>query len=204
MYNLLLSIPMVCIAYAPFAARPDSVDAIDDKIDTQRHCRRKGRFMISICPKCRKQVTIPRRLDGDSLVRCPLCEDEYQLSESLDLAPPELIVVSPVASEEEEYDDRDVAVIISDSFPTISASDQLRPRNQKSGARLFIEVIAGGLAGCMVAYYALAFYYGPQFQRVGLPELPLPYISQIISPSADEEPSQPILPNDSPEQDAKP
>ena len=150
--------------------------------------------MISTCPKCRKQVTVPRKLDGSSLVRCPLCEEEYELSESLELAPPELIVVKAVYSED-YYDERNGGIIVSEAFPSVSASEQLRPRNQKSGARIFIEVIAGGLAGCLVAYYALAFYYGPQFNRVGLPELNLPFISRIISPEADE---SPVLPNEPP------
>ncbi|NLF07464.1 MAG: hypothetical protein GX594_05725 [Pirellulaceae bacterium] len=149
--------------------------------------------MISNCPKCRKQVSIPCKLDGASVVRCPLCEEEYPLSESLELAPPELIAVSPVAAEEEEQiDEHTPAIVITDNFPSISPSVQLARRNQKSGVRIFFEVVAGGLAGCIVAYYALAFYYGSQFQRVGLPELPLPFISRIISPPADKEPAKPV------------
>lgn len=155
--------------------------------------------MISTCPKCRKQVSIPRKLDGSSLVRCPLCKEEYELGDSLELAPPELIVVKPVFSED-YYDEQSNGIIVSEAFPSVSASEQLRPRNQKSGARIFIEVIAGGLAGCLVAYYALAFYYGPQFHQVGLPELNLPFISRIISPEADE---NPVLPNESPKRNGE-
>jgi hypothetical protein len=36
----------------------------------------------------------------------------------------------------------------------------------------------------VVAYYGLAIYFGPQFHRVGLPKLPLPFISWITAPPA--------------------
>jgi len=46
-----------------------------------------------------------------------------------------------------------------------------------------IEVVVGGVAGCLVAYYALAFYYGPEFGvKGGLPKLPLPGIEWITAP----------------------
>ena len=54
--------------------------------------------MISTCPRCEKQVSIPAGVDPTALVRCPLCVAEYALSEALDWGPPELIPVGrPVA-----------------------------------------------------------------------------------------------------------
>ncbi len=151
--------------------------------------------MISTCPGCQKQVSIPLKVESTALVRCPLCKAEYALSESLALAPPELIPVVSAAelgpSLENEGADRRIseeneAVVISEEFPAMPASAQLRPRKQKSGLQMLIEVVAGGLCGCLVAYYALAFYFGPHFHRVGLPKLPLPGISWIIAPPTEE------------------
>ena len=158
--------------------------------------------MISTCPSCKKQISIPPKVESAALVRCPLCEVEYALSESLALAPPELIPVVPAAErgpspenggDDERISKEDEAVVISEEFPAMPASAQLRPRKQKSGLQVLIEVVAGGLGGCLVAYYALAFYFGPQFHRVGLPKLPLPGISWIIAPPTEEnEESEPV------------
>lgn len=50
--------------------------------------------IISKCPKCRQQVTIPDRVDPAGEVRCPLCEAEYPLSEAMaEVPPPALIPV---------------------------------------------------------------------------------------------------------------
>ena len=49
---------------------------------------------ISSCPKCQKQVTVPDRVGAASLMRCPLCEVEFELSEALALAPPALIIIT--------------------------------------------------------------------------------------------------------------
>jgi hypothetical protein len=53
--------------------------------------------MISTCPKCQEQVSIPFGVEAEAMVRCPMCDAEYALGEALALAPPELIVVSPAA-----------------------------------------------------------------------------------------------------------
>lgn len=47
------------------------------------------------CPKCQKQVTVPDGVSTDAIVRCPLCQAEYSISEALALLPPLLIVVRP-------------------------------------------------------------------------------------------------------------
>ena len=51
---------------------------------------------VSACPKCSQQVTIPDGVPGDIQVRCPLCDEEYSLSEALATIPPALIPVDPV------------------------------------------------------------------------------------------------------------
>lgn len=52
--------------------------------------------LTSSCPKCQKQVMVPDGLGADVQVRCPLCEAEYTVGEALAMAPPALIVVSPI------------------------------------------------------------------------------------------------------------
>ena len=165
--------------------------------------------MISTCPRCLKQVSIPAAVDSTALVRCPLCAGEYALSEALALAPPELIPVglpaaeestpaapetaAEPASEEEvqtehepESEGENEAAAVVKQFPEVTATARRRRRKPKSALQTLIEVVTGGLAGCLVAYYGLAFYYGPEFHNKGLPQLPLPGISWITAPRADD------------------
>ena len=51
------------------------------------------------CPRCRDEVTVPRHAGSGSLVRCPLCLEQYLLSEALANAPPPLILLSRGAEE---------------------------------------------------------------------------------------------------------
>jgi hypothetical protein len=166
--------------------------------------------MISKCPKCRKTVSVPSGVDSSAVVRCPLCSAEYPLSESLALAPPELIpvvvpavqqpvavaaveeAVQPVADEttgaaeepQHKPEAENEAATVAEQFPTTPVGGRRR-KKPKSALQTVIEVIAGGLAGCLVAYYGLAFYYGPEFANKGLPQLPLPGIEWITAPRPD-------------------
>ena len=115
---------------------------------------------ISTCPRCQKQVCIPSGLDVAAWVRCPRCGAEYPLSEAL---PPELIPVVAVTTQE--------AAAVVGWTPT--APRRSRRRAPKSALQTIIEVVTGGLAGCLVAYYGLALYFGPQFKTLGFPNLPL-------------------------------
>jgi hypothetical protein len=51
----------------------------------------------SNCPKCHQQVLVPEGA-GDAVVRCPLCHEEYELSEAHALLAPALIIVRHGAS----------------------------------------------------------------------------------------------------------
>jgi len=143
--------------------------------------------MISTCPKCDKPVSIPSGVDSFASVRCPLCSAEYALSEALTPAPPELI---PVVSHDVQQSAsiagvavENEAAAVAERFPAMPVTVRRR-RKPKSALQTLIEVIAGGLAGCLVAYYGLAFYYGPEFAAKGLPQLPLPGVSWITAPRA--------------------
>jgi hypothetical protein len=73
------------------------------------------------------------------------------------------------------------AVAVAEAF-TAKPVLARRRRKPKSALQTLIEVVAGGVAGCLVAYYGLAFWYGPEFSKTNLPVLPLPGIEQIIVP----------------------
>jgi hypothetical protein len=154
--------------------------------------------MISTCPSCQKPVSIPSGVDSAARVHCPLCNCEYVLSEALALVPPELIPVvaeAPVSTSIADVafeppvdvdvptrtDEPNEAAAVAERVPETSAAAVLQRRRSKSALRILTEVVTGGLAGCLFAYYGLALWYGPEFHRV-LPELPLPMISQLTAP----------------------
>jgi hypothetical protein len=157
--------------------------------------------MISTCPKCDRPVSVPAGVDSSAAVRCPLCNAEYALGEALTPPPPELIplglsaaqpstaIADDVAAEttqppeglQHDSDVENEAAAVAEAFPAKPGAPRKR-RKPKSALQTLIEVVAGGLAGCLVAYYGLAFYYGPEFGAKGLPILPLPGIEQITAP----------------------
>lgn len=55
---------------------------------------------IVSCPKCNDQVTVPASAPRSARVRCPLCQEEYDLDDALAQLPPLLIVVSAAPVEE--------------------------------------------------------------------------------------------------------
>ena len=158
---------------------------------------------ISTCPHCQEQVTIPAGVDAAAEVRCPLCSAEYALGEALALAPPELIPVVPVAAERSDaavdavplppaeareettsrpiIEEENEAAAVAKLLPATSVSERLRTRPSKSAVRTVVEVVLGGVAGCLVAYYALALWFRSDFDKY-LPELPLPFISRLTAP----------------------
>jgi hypothetical protein len=155
--------------------------------------------MISTCPRCQKQVSVPAGVDATALVRCPICDAEYALSEALAWAPPALIPLASAAAEEStpvphDAHDEDThdseplneAALAARQCAAVSPPTRRR-RRQKSTLQTLIEIVLGGLAGCLVGYYALAFYFGPEFRQRGLPELPLPGIKWLTSAPADDQ-----------------
>lgn len=82
-----------------------------------------------------------------------------------------------VAVEEEEEENEAVAIM--GSVPKTAP----RRRRQKSALATLIEVVTGGLAGCLVAYYALAFFLGPDLKSKGFPIFTfLPGIERLTTP----------------------
>ncbi|MBC7852828.1 MAG: hypothetical protein IAF94_05280, partial [Pirellulaceae bacterium] len=46
------------------------------------------------CPKCGDRVTVPASAPRSARVRCPLCQEEYDLADALAQLPPALIIIS--------------------------------------------------------------------------------------------------------------
>src|SRR4029078_3582714 len=59
------------------------------------YCNFKAEFSMAIvrCPRCRDEVTGPRGAPSRARVRCPLCWEQYLLSEALASAPPLLVII---------------------------------------------------------------------------------------------------------------
>src|SRR4051812_2897922 len=55
---------------------------------------------IVSCPKCNEKVTVPASAPKGARVRCPLCQEEYDLADALAQLPPLLIVVSTAPVED--------------------------------------------------------------------------------------------------------
>ena len=87
----------------------------------------------------------------------------------------------PTEGENEQDSAGHNEALVAERFPAMPISGRQR-RKPKSALQTLIEVVVRGVAGCLVAYYGLAFYYGPGFRNTGLPQLPLPGISWITAP----------------------
>ena len=89
--------------------------------------------MISHCPKCHDQVTLPNDASGQTRVRCPLCQAEYSFSELLNRLPPALIVldapsITPAAGPGRPEDDEYALVVEEDEpHPAVSQVRLQRP-----------------------------------------------------------------------------
>jgi hypothetical protein len=155
----------------------------------------------STCPKCLRQVTIPDGADLAATVRCPLCGGEFSLHDALAPLPPELIMVQhPETTEaagnagaesasDDEYalasDEYSIAsdhASVEEGPSTISFAEgpvSFRPlRKPKPTWQAIFEIVSGGLAGTLFAYYALAWYQGPAFD---LPKIGLPWIEKLTA-----------------------
>ena len=87
-------------------------------------------MMIANCPKCQDKITIPDGARENSNVACPLCRDEFLLSEVLQTLPPRLILLDPL--EEAAFAAPAAAVAKTISSPGIV--DEVAEETEKIGA----------------------------------------------------------------------
>lgn len=87
-------------------------------------------LIISTCPECRQQVTIPDSVDADAAVRCPICSAEYPLSEAMATVPPALIPIEAGPTED----------LVAEAEAPLEAEDDLVLESDTVGAELEAEV----------------------------------------------------------------
>jgi hypothetical protein len=131
------------------------------------------------CPRCRDEVTVPPRAGGGALVRCPLCLEQYLLSEAIAQMPPALVMVSenirdgfaaPVVEETEvpagdEYLLSGVGtapLVTPTTRDALAAATALRlsrrPRSAQRETHFLVEmakVTLGGIAGLLLGLLVL-------------------------------------------------
>jgi len=79
--------------------------------------------------------------------------------------------------------EEDEAAAVAVGQTRLSAMAAVRGRRPPpaSGLRRAIEVVSGGLAGCLAAYYLVAIWFGPDLKTRGFPQLPLPGIAWLTT-----------------------
>ena len=71
-----------------------------------------------------------------------------------------------------EHEENEAAAVTAGE-PRLAAMATVRGRKPPASTlKRVIEAVTGGLAGCLVAYYGLALYFGPEFPKFGFPQLP--------------------------------
>ena len=131
---------------------------------------------IVSCPRCGDKVSVPAAASPSALVECPLCCEQYYLSDALIQLPPMLKVVgaAAAATSESEYTLAEPATAgiqpgVFDTSggeaATIAPRPQLRtvsrPRPpEKSAVGEIIKVVLGGVAGLAVGLLVLWWGFG--------------------------------------------
>ena len=150
---------------------------------------------ISNCPRCQRPVSLPADVDRAAMVRCPLCDAEYALSEAI---PPELVPVSNVTAEQSAWTEAMVAEStgvegVVEEEPENEAAAvvgrvplgfaQIRTRPRIIWWRALLGYVVSALVGCLIGYYALALWLGPELKSRGFPILSyLPGITWLTTP----------------------
>jgi hypothetical protein len=90
--------------------------------------------IVSKCPKCGEQVTIPDGLDPEAEVRCPLCVVVYPLRDALAEAPPALVPVDPgaIGGPRPDSDALAKSDLISERFHVPDSDDLAEPREAET------------------------------------------------------------------------
>jgi len=125
------------------------------------------------CPRCRDEVTAPAKASTKALVRCPLCLEEYLLSEALTGVPPALIVVGGEVDEQsaeqvggDEYrlsgggfagvfdTSASADAAVAPSRPSVTAAP--RPKKPEKNAALeLVKIVLGGVVGLAIGLVVL-------------------------------------------------
>jgi hypothetical protein len=84
-----------------------------------------------------------------------------------------------------EHDENEAAAVAMGQtrLATMAAVRGRQPKST-SGLKRLIGIVGSGLAGLLVGYYVLAFWFGPELKKIGFPELPLPYVAWLTAAPA--------------------
>ena len=158
------------------------------------------------CPRCRDEVTAPAGATVKTLVRCPLCLEEYVLGEAVGELPPALIVLDGSAEGDElelvgagapagegraggEGEYRLSGGGFERAFaarPSGSSSVAARPavkgerpkRKERSAVLEVVKVVGGGVVGCTLALAVLWWGLGRDDFKLG--PMIAPYAPWIV------------------------
>lgn len=167
---------------------------------------------LAQCTKCNEEVLVPAGASRSAIVRCPLCEAEFPLSEVLDRMPPSFVVVSdPDAGsggaaaassgfsfgEVDEPADNEPAGFGFDPHagpsqePTKSlASPPSRSRKKappKNAILEIVKIVGGGVAGILLA--VLIIWWGVGTDPFGFADDVARYVPFIVPASLHGEPA---------------
>lgn len=122
--------------------------------------------MVGSCPKCRESIRVPEGRPSD-IVRCPLCNAEYELETVLNSLPPMLELVSQagngidISVATDEGDSLTVADSDSkSSSPTPSRRYRPQKRKQVNMFAEIIKVILGGVVAIPVGILCVWWFAG--------------------------------------------
>jgi hypothetical protein len=153
---------------------------------------------IVSCPRCGDKVSLPPAASPSALVQCPLCCEEYYLSDALIQLPPMLVVVGGHAAPAEKAGEYRLAEPVaaavsqaefaSSADTTVAARPQLRAVSrrrpkERSVVGEIVKVVLGGVAGLAGGLLVLWWLFGvdvgdlaPKVSKVG-------YLRFLVPPS---------------------
>lgn len=154
---------------------------------------------IVACPRCGDKVSVPPAASPSALVQCPLCCEEYYLSDALIQLPPMLVVVgghAAPAGKDVDYQlaEPATAAVSSAIFETTGGSAaSVAPRPQlrtvsrrrpqeKSAVGEIIKVVLGGVAGLAGGLLVLWWGFGVDVGELAPKVSKVQYLRFLVPP----------------------
>lgn len=96
---------------------------------------------VVACPKCTEKVSLPPKTPPAAKVRCPLCGENYLLSEAMDTLPPMLEVLELPEGYSPISDDVDIS-----AAAFLASPDRAPPRDEENEGELKLEGTGAAVA----------------------------------------------------------
>jgi len=151
---------------------------------------------IVSCPRCGDKVSLPPAASPSVLVQCPLCLEEYFLSDALIQLPPMLVVMGSrgeAAEKDVEYRlTEPVAVAVSEAQfepdpatvgtrPQLKTVSRRRPQ-ERSAIGEIVKVVLGGVAGLAGGLLVLWWGFGVDVGDLGPQVSKVQYLRFLVPP----------------------